>query len=308
MRRILIPMACLTLLFASSAFAGSATSLLFLDGTTVNILEDSDFESIVDLFDSNGERLGNPASEPTLDIGDRLFGMYEVSNVRPDPKLGRPNNFPTTNAFTAVFYVVVTDKSGNATDGYSWTFGAVDQASWTALGFAGVQSASTIAIVYDDSVKDDAPNWIDEDHPGGVAASLATVNGVRLWEVGFGGIQAGEYWEAVGPSDFLLDYADGPGSDGVSQDELKFGANLNITHDYLTSGVTLLPHDYLERSRGLHTWQIQGNGEALDPGNFQLGTDTNLYIVATPEPASLALLGLGLAAFGGVLYRRRRKV
>jgi CBS domain-containing protein len=202
----------------------------------------------------------------------------------------------------------VTDKSGNATDGYSWTFGAVDQASWTALGFAGVQSASTIAIVYDDSVKDDAPNWIDEDHPGGVAASLATVNGVRLWEVGFGGIQAGEYWEAVGPSDFLLDYADGPGSDGVSQDELKFGANLNITHDYLTSGVTLLLHDYLERSRGLHTWQIEGNGEALDPGNFQLGTDTNLYIVATPEPASLALLGLGLAAFGGVLYRRRRKV
>ena len=52
--------------------------------------------------------------------------------------------------------------------------------------------------------------------------------------------------------------------------------------------------------------QVTPSGNHVDVDDFTLGTVGAANVTATPEPASLALLGGGLVGLGAVARRRRR--
>lgn len=289
---VVVSMAALGLA-AGSASAASALSLL-IPGS-FNGLQDLDYENFVD-----------QGSTGHVDAGDILYGVFEVESMTYVPPAGPP----AVNAnFTAVFLLKVDSVETVGSDFY-YHMVPGSAADWAAyVNFAPVNS-NTIGILYSDTTKDFGTKYIDPT-TGTVFASIATAVGTPLWEFGFTGA-ADEAWTArqIGADTF-------PAAGSIS-----YYANVNVTNTYPAAlGVALLPHDLLisdpghanplgwthDLLTGSAQLQLAGDSSSLSTGVWSLGTNTTIWIHPTPEPGSLALLGLGLAAFGGIVYRRRRR-
>jgi len=289
MRRILIPVLCLAALglFTAGANAGSALNLLRLDGR-INSLEDLDYETLIDTNKSG-----------TVDTGDYLLGMWQVQGVNYTP-IAPPPTFGQ-DAFTAIFLLKVKTATQSGSD-WIFEFEAASTSDWSTYTGTSVNmtNGGTLGVLYSDSVKDFGADWIDPTQS--ILNSLATAKGTPLWEVGFKTGASDQFWMAKTDSNLL-----------TSVTTLDYAAALNVTHTYAgAGGVLLSPHQHLTSAggfsfTGLTQFQIEGSKGSHDPGNFALPTDTDIHIKPTPEPGSLALLGLGLAAVGGIVYRRRRK-
>lgn len=279
-------------LVAGNASA-SALSYLVTDGR-INGLQDLDYEA---LFDS--DRSG------TVTSGDFLFGVFEVESMTYTPAFPPPTI--AGDDFTAVFVVKLGSVTGPDGGGdYSYVMAAPTAAEFTAItGIAPSAAAGTIGIVFSDSTQDFGSRWIDPTL--GFAASMLSATGTRLWEVGFtgaGGTTAtDEFWFARQEDGNIID----------KDADVSYAAALNNTWVYAAAaGYPLHPHQHLTLENtfaftGPTQWQLAGERGQHDPGNWALATDTDLFISPTPEPGSLALLGLGLTAACGVLYRRRRQ-
>jgi hypothetical protein len=295
MRSLLIFGLCVAVLGLAS-YGAQANSLSMLFPGTVNVLEDNDWESII---------MGDGDDE--LEEGEILVGMLYVQEVW--DALGAGSNTATNETFTAVFALKVLDLD---TSGQFpiYTFGAIDKDDWDTLvddtnqnlGLTDPINEGTVGQVFSDT----SNPFIDETASDSMADSIMTaIEGTLLWEIGFRDNDGSEFWTALTNSTSIS-----------SLFILQTRISINVL-EYVDASVELKDHDYLWdgvtdsiNPLGIHVFsEIQGYGglSSVDNGNFDLSTDTDFYIVPTPEPASLALFGLGLAAACGFVVRRRRR-
>jgi hypothetical protein len=138
---------------------------------------------------------------------------------------------------------------------------------------------------------------------GSVTDDLLTVNGTRLWEFGNPASNPDLLFVANGASDNVA----GAGLGTF----LTINGAMDVTHSYpATSAIQLLDLPISLLIPGAPgTAQMLVNGSAFGPGgtDFDLTTDTDIFIAAVPEPGTMSLLALGMAGMGLCGFRSRRK-
>lgn len=299
MRRLIIPVACLALLVvglaATPAFAATAKTMLF--PYDVNLLEDQDWELLA------------TGGAPELVKGNILVGMLEIGSTENLTGPGAHNAALNGATFTGVFVLQYTGETILLEGGTATWHKFAPVSGWNTLAALDIfdlpaVSDGTIALIVDNPNYDAFNAQFVDPETGDAADSLATaLDGTKLWELGFtGAVGADEFWYSTNVT-------------FPPSNSLTFYGSLNVTENY-PGAPGLLPHDYLYTlgggqflGLGAVTSQVQlrGGFQGTDPlDNFDLDTDTDFWIVPTPEPGSIALLGLGLLGIGGAVYRRRR--
>jgi hypothetical protein len=308
MRRVSVVIAVVALLACGTTASASALSLL--RPYVVNVLQDLDYEALLNVDGSL-----NDDDVPTVTEGDIFYGMYQVESmaydpVSPPPEIG-------DDAFTGIFALKVVSSVFDDTDNeWDMVFGPTTAAEFFAVTGVTPVSPGTIGVVFSDGVKDFGAQWIDPTQvfpgPGpfpipGIPDPSSAV-GTALWEFGFTAVDAAGN-PVAGPHEFWKAIA----SDNIIQADvnIEYASALNLTHTY-PGAPRLLKHQYLTVVEpfiftGPTHLQLEGDRGEAPEGVWGISTDTDLFIKPVPEPGTLALLGLGLLGVGGVVYRRRRK-
>lgn len=272
-----------------------------------NFLEDDDWEIAVDAGNSITD-----APSTSLDVDDFLVGMIRMTALEA-PEGTKIADYPTTGAtFTGVFAVKVTGKSDVGGGLFNFSFTAATDAEWGTLGLKAVgfdpdpDLGNTAVIAYDD------PDNIDETladtgSDTSIDESIATVDGTKLWEFGFD-TDPDLYWVATGlPDDLsLLEPQTSVGAVNLALELTK----AHVSAPILLSKVEVSSFYDPNPATGdnlAHLVGIDGiRGAAASANDWQVKSDTDLYIYPVPEPGSLLVWG-GLLAFVGFSYRRRRR-
>jgi hypothetical protein len=323
MRRVSIGLVLGALLVATSV--ASAGSLSYLSPYNLNKLEDHDFEGILKKQDDGSYAPFLPADPnipeaPVPLDGDIFLGMWEVTGMD-FAGATAPSSFSTGSdfGFTAVFALAADGTPVKDGNNLKVSFRPLTSAEWSAISFwmpsDAVPDAAwqgmTIGTIFDDHVQETANGFFTSENLDTTTKSTddwkedleTATSGAKLWEIGFtGAAAANEWWTAT-----IIDAAD----PNVTPKSVTWEASMNVTRYH--AGPLLLSHNaegFVAGSIFAPYSQVGIDGgidNAVQAGDYWFPTDTNIWIRPTPEPGTLALLGLGLAAVGGVVYRRRRQ-
>jgi hypothetical protein len=250
------------------------------------------------LSDNSAEVLINAggATDTTLDVGDRLRGVLAIDTVS---QIGPTRSFAANGVELSGFFdITVASKTamGNVGPagvcGSAWCYTFAPTASFAAevagLGFS--NTAGAMIAFFEDTTP-------DFDRTGSVALGEATAtDGNPYWL--FGLASATDFWFANTATDDVDDIPLFPPPLGAGQ----FNTGLSILDNPF--GPDLLPVACLFGP--VTGGCASGALNAPDAGDFPSWDDVNIAINVVPEPTTLGILGLSLAAMGFVSRRRRK--
>jgi hypothetical protein len=283
----------------------AALSSLFTNPNAITNLEDADYESVL----AGG-------GDGTLDDGDLVGGVLKIQRAiyANDPvfPLDEVNLQSTPDTFTALFLIKVLDVND---DNDVITFGAATQGEWTAAfggmtgltGFTPTKGADgTMVFVFDGVAFSAAtPGVMGGDYVD--SADTFVTGGRLLWEFGFtaddGDAATGEFWRTTGD--------DANDIFGAVSNDLTNRFSLNVTKQH--AGIDLILHNWLgdtgdDNFETAVALQGKGGFEGTNVGNWQLSTDSDIYVQAIPEPGSMTLVAFGAISCLGYGWRRRKQL